>query len=71
MATHPRSPFRHRFFAQRTGVASHLALFDRHLVRTHGDGTVHERALRDNAEVLRTLATDFGIELPADTELPG
>ncbi|MFD4998118.1 arylamine N-acetyltransferase family protein [Streptomyces buecherae] len=71
VATYPRSPFRHRFFAQRPGVDSHLALFDRQLVRTHGDGTVHERPLRDNAEVLRTLATDFGIELPAGTELPG
>lgn len=71
MATHPRSPFYGRLFVEQPGVDSHLALFGRQLVRTGPDGTVAKRELSDTAEVLHTLATAFGIELPAGSELPG
>ncbi|MFE6780439.1 arylamine N-acetyltransferase [Streptomyces sp. NPDC057702] len=70
VATHPRSPFHRRLFAHRAGVDSHLTLVDRTLVRTGADGTVVEEELGDGAAVLRALAADFGIDLPAGTELP-
>ncbi|MBB5935723.1 arylamine N-acetyltransferase family protein [Streptomyces zagrosensis] len=70
MATHPRSPFHHRLVAQQPGIDTHRALFGRQLIHTHGDGSVNKRELTSAAEVLHTLATDFGIELPAGTQLP-
>ncbi|MEV2244970.1 arylamine N-acetyltransferase [Streptomyces sp. NPDC049970] len=71
IATNPRSPFRQALYAQRTLPGRHLALSGRTLVDTADDGTVEERELSDSAEVLRVLAEDFGVRLPAGTVLPG
>ncbi|MBL1099361.1 arylamine N-acetyltransferase family protein [Streptomyces coffeae] len=69
-ATNPRSPFQHTLRAQRTFADRHLQLIHRTLTETHPDGSVKERELTDNDEVLRVLAADFGIDLPSDTVLP-
>ncbi|MER0246819.1 arylamine N-acetyltransferase [Streptomyces sp. HSW2009] len=70
MATHPRSPFYGRLFAEQPGVDHHLALIGRQLIHTRGDGTAARRELSDDTEVLNTLATSFGIHLPPGTRLP-
>ncbi|MFF9351385.1 arylamine N-acetyltransferase [Streptomyces sp. NPDC014734] len=70
MATNPRSPFRHRVYAQRTAPDAHLSLAGRTLTTTANDGTRRERVLADDDEVLRVLARDFGIRLPEGTRLP-
>ncbi|MDQ0794322.1 arylamine N-acetyltransferase [Streptomyces sp. B1I3] len=71
IATNPRSPFRQAVYAQRTLPGLHRALSGRTLVETADDGTVTERELSGSAEVLRVLADDFGVRLPAGTTLPG
>ncbi|WP_062212948.1 arylamine N-acetyltransferase [Streptomyces sp. NBRC 109706] len=67
VATHPRSPFAQRLFAQRTLADHHLALDGRELVETRADGTVTKRQLADDAEVRQMLAERFGIAVPEDT----
>lgn len=47
-----------------------MALPRRTLTKTAPDGTRKEREPADGDEVLRVLADDFGIRLPAGTRLP-
>ncbi|MEU9317626.1 arylamine N-acetyltransferase [Streptomyces sp. NPDC048295] len=70
IATNPRSPFAHRVYAQRTTPETHLSLAGRTLTVTAPNGTREERGLADGDEVLRVLASDFGIRLPPGTRLP-
>lgn len=66
VATHPRSPFARRLYAQRTLGERHLALDGRELVETLADGSVTGRQLADDAEVRAVLAERFGIAVPKD-----
>lgn len=70
VATHPRSPFQHTLYAQRTTADRHLALYGRTLTETYHDGTRARRELADEAEVLAVLTADFGIDPPAGVLLP-
>ncbi|TVL91439.1 arylamine N-acetyltransferase [Streptomyces sp. SAJ15] len=70
IATNPRSPFQHQLYVQRTFVDRHLALVGRKVEEILPDGTRTRRELADGAEVVRVLASDFGIALPADVTLP-
>jgi N-hydroxyarylamine O-acetyltransferase len=57
-------------YVQRTTGDGHVALPGRTLTKTAPDGTRKEREPADGDEVLRVLADDFGIRLPAGTRLP-
>lgn len=69
IATHPRSPFSHRPYAQRVTSDRHLLLDGTHLTETHADGTVTERELTEEAEARRVLAEEFDIAVPEGTIL--
>jgi N-hydroxyarylamine O-acetyltransferase len=69
VATNPRSPFHHTLFAQRSTADRHLALVGRTLTETYHDGTLKQRELADEAEVLAVLTADFGIEPPEGVQL--
>ncbi|UED87512.1 arylamine N-acetyltransferase family protein [Streptomyces profundus] len=71
VATHPRSPFAQRLYAQRTLADHHLAVDGRQLVETGADGTVSVRELADEAEVRLVLDERFGIAVPEGTPLSG
>ncbi|GAA3495992.1 arylamine N-acetyltransferase [Streptomyces prasinosporus] len=69
IATHPRSPFSRRPYAQSLTPDRHLLLDGRRLTETRADGTVTARELTDGAEIRRLLAEDFGIEVPGTQPL--
>ena len=67
IATNPRSPFTGALFAQRSGLRERVALRDLELTTTSCDGTRTRTELKDDHDVLRVLATTFGVVLPFDT----
>ncbi|MDH6123957.1 arylamine N-acetyltransferase [Kitasatospora sp. GP82] len=71
VSTHPRSHFRNSLFVQLQGAERQLSLRDRTLTVAYGDGSCEERQLADDRELLRALEQEFGIVLPADTDLLG
>jgi N-hydroxyarylamine O-acetyltransferase len=65
-STYPASPFTQALTAQRVTPYVRRMLRDR--LYTEDRGTVvSERTLADDDEVLKVLATDFGLEFPAGT----
>ncbi len=68
-STHPDSPFRRTLIVQRPGPDVRLLLMNRRLLERKPDG-VSETELPDEDAILKVLARQFGLHLPAGTRFP-
>ena len=64
---HPQSHFRDRLTVARSTEEGRLTIVNRELRKRGRDGQVATRALTGDAELLRSLKDEFGLELPAGT----
>lgn len=65
-STHPTSRFRTSLLVERLTPQGRTSLSNQHLVRRHADGRVEKRRLATAEDLARVLATEFGLDLPAD-----
>ena len=68
-SAHPESFFRTQLMVHVPGPEVRVTLFNRRLIERRPEGAT-EVLLADNAAVLGTLATRFGMRFPEGTELP-
>jgi N-hydroxyarylamine O-acetyltransferase len=68
-ATHPDSFFRKQLMVHMPGPEVRVTLFDRRLMERRPEGST-EVVLADDAAVLETLASRFGLHFPAGTRFP-
>lgn len=69
-SAHPRSHFRDRLIVARATTTGRLTLVDRALTRRAHDGSTVVETIGSHAELVATLAREFGLALPAGTRLP-
>lgn len=71
-SAHPQSHFRSRLIAARaTPDGGRVTLADRDLTRRARNGTATVTRIADHAELVAVLEAQFGITLPAGTQLAG
>ena len=69
-SAHPDSHFRHRLLAARARPdGGRTTLLNRELAIRGRDGRADKRTLASHAELIDVLAADFGLHLPAGTQL--
>ncbi|MCR6654718.1 MAG: arylamine N-acetyltransferase [Opitutus sp.] len=68
-STHPESHFRHRLIVTRATRDGNLTLQNRELTRRAQGREPEVRVLENHDELLRVLASDFGLEFPAATRI--
>jgi N-hydroxyarylamine O-acetyltransferase len=66
-STHPQSRFVQNLTVAIAGDKRRLGLFNRDFSVRHADGRSETRTLATRAELLHVLATEFGLQLPAET----
>jgi len=68
-SAHPQSHFKSRLTVARATPDGRVVLNDKTLTRRRNDGWKEARELADPEDLLRVLAQDFGISLPAGTRV--
>jgi N-hydroxyarylamine O-acetyltransferase len=68
-SAHPQSHFKSRLTVARATPDGRVVLNDKMLTRRRNDGWKEAREVADAEELLRVLAEDFGISLPAGTRV--
>jgi len=69
-STHPRSHFRDRLMAARATDDGRITLLDRTLTRRKTGAEATSQTIASRDELLAILASEFDLELPADTRFP-
>jgi N-hydroxyarylamine O-acetyltransferase len=68
-SAHPQSHFKSRLTVARATPGGRIVLNDKTLTRRRNDGWKEAREVADPEELLRVLALEFGISLPAGTRV--